>query len=857
MPPEPLDPRTPPLHTPRRIDLHVHTLASSVSGEAALEAIACPECYSSPADVYAQAKRGGMDFVAITDHDTLDGALSLAGRDDLLVGEELTCWFPEDHCKIHLLLYGIDPGTHERVQALADDLYRVAEFVERERIAHAVAHPLYRQNDRLERWHLDRLILLFKGFECLNGAHSSLHRESLEAVLDRLTPAEIARLGDQHHLLPRWDRPWEKSRTGGSDDHGLVNVGRTWTEFPGQTGTIAEVLACLREGRCRPGGEAGSSLKLAHAFYAVGARYATGARSPTSAARRSRRSPTVSILHSLIGETAPTPQRGRRVRDAFLGAARHAARALARPLRRRRPRELGGTALLAELFSRSVATRIGQHPPLLEALRAGLPPLGEHREVFTLLESLNADVADGIADAAERHLGRGEGMKLFDLLSTVAAQQFVLAPYYFALFHQNKERRHLPSLTNLPSRKDPRDLRIGLFTDTFDEINGVARFIRDMGEQATRAGRAFHVATSTEQTRFTLPNRENFRPTLSRAMPYYPELKLSLPPVLHMLEWADRQQFDVIHVSTPGPVGLVGWLAAKMLRVPVLMTYHTDFPAYVENLTGDHRLTSGMSWYMSWFYRNAASVFSRSQSYQQNLRSLGVPERRLLTIVPGINTAKFNPTRRDPRLLASLGVTRRHTLLYAGRVSLEKNLPLLLEAFRLLCARRDDVTLVVAGDGPYLDTLRRELANLPARCLGFQSDEQLGGLYASCDLFVFPSRTDTLGQVVMEAQASGLPAIVSDEGGPKETVADQISGLVLPATDPSAWCDAIDRLLDDPATRQRFSRSAVTRSSRYSLAATFEHFWHEHARVLEPPDASLPAPRLAPSPTEHPHAVGT
>ena len=260
----------------KRADLHCHSDASNKAAEAALNAIQCPECYSRPEEVYAQARRRGMDFVTITDHDSIAGVLRIvAGRPDVFVGEELTCWFPEDGCKMHVLVYGITPEDHAALQSLSDNIYDVADYVERHDLAHAVAHPIYRQNEKLERWHLERLLLLFKGFECLNGAHSGLHREAFEPVLDRLTRAEVQKLSERHGLSPRWPEPWKKSRVGGTDDHGLLNIGRTWTEFPPGTETVDDVLTCLRDGRCRPGGEAGGSAKLAHTFYSVAVRYYT------------------------------------------------------------------------------------------------------------------------------------------------------------------------------------------------------------------------------------------------------------------------------------------------------------------------------------------------------------------------------------------------------------------------------------------------------------------------------------------------------------------------------------------------------------------------------------------------------
>src|SRR5687768_10928366 len=122
----------------RRADLHCHSDASNKAAEAALNAIHCPECYSRPDEVYAQAKRRGMDFVTITDHDSVEGVLRIVDEHgDVFVGEELTCWFPEDDCKMHVLVYGISREDHDALQSLAENIYDVAEYVERQSIAHA------------------------------------------------------------------------------------------------------------------------------------------------------------------------------------------------------------------------------------------------------------------------------------------------------------------------------------------------------------------------------------------------------------------------------------------------------------------------------------------------------------------------------------------------------------------------------------------------------------------------------------------------------------------------------------------------------------------------------------------------
>lgn len=815
---------------PKRIDMHCHSDASNKTSEAALNAIHCPESYSDPKDVYAQAKRRGMDFITITDHDSVEGVLTIADRKDVLVGEELTCWFPEDHCKMHVLVYGIHREDHQKLQSLAKNIYDVAEYIERNKIAHSVAHPIYRQNDKLERWHLERLLLLFKGFECLNGAHSGLHRDAFEPLLDRLTREQIARLSEVHGLLPRWPEPWHKARTAGTDDHGLLNVGRTYTEFPPETETIDDLLHCLRVGRCQPGGEAGTSAKLAHTFYSVAIRYySRHVMAPGSAPNFA-----TSILQTFAGER-PAPKKTELAKAFIRSKVKKIGRKIVAPFIREDSKSSQGSGIIKQLFLKSAAKRLPEYSDLLKTADAGLPPLGEHDRMFEFVSKINADVTRGIADAIKKSVDDASFTGLFDSIAAVLAQQFVMMPYYFCVFHQNKERNLLRRITGQKDQRHRNELKIALFCDTFDEINGVSRFIRDMGKLAASRGQQLVVHTCSakmrEDRKFDF--RHNFDPTLSRQMPFYPELSMNLPPVLEILEWADRMQFDAVHVSTPGPMGLCGWIVSKMLRVPMLATHHTDFPAYLEKFTGDHRVTHGTKGYLEWFYSQASAVLSRSSAYRFKLHDLGVEESKIRVLPAGIDTSIFQP------VMAQKSDKLR--LLFVGRVSVEKNLPLLTNVFKQLCAQRSDVELIIAGDGPYRETMQKELADCPVQFLSYQNDAQLPSLYSSADLLIFPSTTDTLGQVVMEAQACGLPAIVSHLGGPKETVIDEITGLVLPSLETDAWVQAVDSLLNDPSRRGQMSREAIRNSQKFSLEKTFECFWDAHAdAVLAEERADIP-----------------
>jgi len=831
---------SPACDSPIRADLHCHSSASSEAGEAILGAIRCPESFSDPHEVYARARRRGMRFVTITDHDCIDGVAKLAGRPGVVTGEELTCFFPEDRCKIHLLIWGITSRHHDALQASAGDIYQVARYVEENQLAHAVAHPVYRQNDKLELWHLERLLLLFKGFECLNGSHSLLHRQAFEPLLDELTPRRIGELSEKHRVNPLWPDPWYKARTGGSDDHGLFNIGRTWTEFPADTDSVPKLLSCLREGRCAPGGETGSSLKLAHNFYGVGIRYAT---------RRMVKSPnsTTALLQALVGE------RPLRKRDLIRAAIGRSASAVGGRLRRPlgASRQRSGFTLLADLLCGSIRREMPARPALLQALRAGESPFAQHQAMFDLICQLDRAATEGVAQSVAAAIANGRVGPVFDAISAVVAQQFFLLPYYFSLFHQNRERPVLDRVTGR-SRLLTRDaLSVGVFTDTFEETNGVSRFLQTMGGEALKQGRSLTIHTCTAEPKLAAPYRKNFQPLVSCPLPGYPQIALSLPPLAQVLDWADRQQFDAIHVHTPGPMGLCGLIAAAMLRIPLLGTYHTDFPNYVDNLTGDHRLTVAAESYMAWFYGKAQTVLSRSRRYERVLHDLGIAPSKVRMIPPCVNGETFHPRGRDVNLWNDLRIRQPYRILYVGRVSAEKNLAMLAQVFRRVCGRRCDVALVVAGDGPFVETFRGQLGGLPAYFLGHQGDDRLAPLYASSDLLVFPSCTDTLGQVVLEAQAAGLPVLVSDEGGPAEMMDDALTGLVLPANNVGAWVEAIDRLLSDDALRLRMSRTAPHRVARCTPARTFDAYWDEHVRAAG--EAAAKHAAVPPAPVSKSH----
>lgn len=380
-------------------------------------------------------------------------------------------------------------------------------------------------------------------------------------------------------------------------------------------------------------------------------------------------------------------------------------------------------------------------------------------------------------------------------------------------------------------------MRICLFTDTLADVNGVSRFIQNVAAQALRAGRDLHVLTSTRFACPDQPNIHNFAPVYSRPMPGYANLDAALPPARAVLRRASALAPDAVHVSTPGAVGLLGLWFARREKLPVLGVYHTDFPAYIDHLFGDEAFTWLTAAWMRFVYKRFARIFTRSDDYARSLVSLGIDRSRLLRLLPGIDTDVFHPRWRDPGVWGRLGVDGEAVkVLYVGRVSVEKNLPVLAKVWpraRRECLRRGvRAQLVVVGDGPYRLEMEAELGVEGAVFLGFRFGQELSAIYASSDVFVFPSVTDTLGQVVMESQSAGLPVVVTDRGGPAEVVEHGKTGFVLPASDHGAWVRVLADLASDAGLRRRMGASAHEKIRPLSIRHSFEHFWSVHAEAL-------------------------
>jgi glycosyltransferase involved in cell wall biosynthesis len=796
-----------------RCDLHVHSRYSARSEEWLFRRFDFPDSYSDPVEIYRQLRAAGMSFVTITDHDTIDGVLQIADQPQSFVSAQVTTYFPQDPCKIHLLIWDITEAQFRDISALRGNILELQGYLHQRAIAHAVAHPLYSINGKLDASHLERLILLFKHFEGINGLRDALLSDLAQSILGGLRREKIEELANRHNLAPTHAEPWRKIMVGGSDDHGGMFLASAFTETP-EAASPADFLAHVRAGRCTAHGRGGTPLTLSHGFYNTLGTFIQDR------------------FHERLGPSAPLLEtmfsRFMEGRDPTEFTLKEKASFVAQGILSGKIFDLvkrGNVSLWKELsgyFSQpEVKAMLAETTEAVEA---------PERRTFLIANRVCEQLAFRFFEKFVQQLSGGNVIESIQALSGLAPIVVVLAPYIYGFSSQAPSRRWLRDMClQLTGEVPPvlQNRKRAWFTDTLEDVNGVATTIRKMATAAKAAGEELVVVTSLGEVH---PDRlavRNFRPIGEFELPEYELQKLSFPPILRVLDYVQQEQFTEIIISTPGPMGLVGLLAGKMLNVRTSGIYHTDFPEYIRILTEDKFLES-LAWtYMRWFYGQQDTVFVNSEQYRQKWMERGIEPAKLQILPRGLDTELFTPARRDPDFWTRFsGRTRRShevVLLYVGRVSKEKDLDVLAAAYRQLREAGVPVQLFVIGVGPYAEALAKMLPD--AVFTGYLAGEELATAYASADVFVFPSTTDTFGNVILEAQAAGLPAVVSDAGGPQELVQHGVNGFVTKALDADAIAGALRRLVEDPELRARMREAARQSVADRSWPLAFRRFW--------------------------------
>lgn len=806
-----------------RIDLHVHSKHSTRPSQWILKKIGCPESFTEPLQIYRIAKSRGMSHVTITDHNTIDGALEIAHLPDTFIGEEITTYFPENGCKIHVLALDIDEKRHAEIQKLRENIYELTAYFQRENILNIVAHPLYAVNDRLGIEQFEKLLLLFRNFE-LNGARNQRENDCLKAVVDRTTQGLIEELADRYDMAPLYENPWQKRLWGGSDDHSSLNIARTYTTID------LSVHAGIAEASgghvaINVVGRPATPLTMAHNLYGIAYQFYRDKFNLNQYADKDplmrfldrnlrvdeNRSPGVFSKIYLLWQYRREKKNKAPLSDSLISLLKHETRQL----------------IEEDRFSYETATPANDF-------------IENERRWFSFVNRASKGVMLHFGNHLLDHLSGANVFNIFATLGSAGGMYTLLAPFFvaFAQFSKDRELTDVVGRRFLGNDFAPRvgvagELKIAHFTDTFYEVNGVALTLRQQAKLAVHNRKPFVLVTCyNDPDSQNAPGVRNFVPIGQYELPEYPEQKIFYPPLLEMLEFCFQENIDAIHIATPGPVGLAALAIAKILKLPISGTYHTSIPQYTQILTGDETMEA-LAWkYVLWFYEQLDTIYAPSKNTLDELVEKGIDRSKIRTYPRGIDIERFNPAKRNGQMKKCFGIDREIKFLYVGRVSKEKNLHLLVEAFKEIVASGSKAHLVVVGDGPYLEELRRETQGLPCHYSGYLEGDDLPQIYASADIFVFPSTTDTFGNVVLEAQASGLPVIVTDQGGPCENILPGTTGLVVAGDSVVSLKEAMLTLMQDRERLRRMGMEARKFVETRSFDAAFLETWEIYGREL-------------------------
>ena len=798
-----------PTPTMSKADLHLHSRYSDRPSEWILRKLGIPDSLSNPRKLYEVLRSGGHDFVTLTDHNTLGAAKDLKGLEGFIPGIEITTYFPEDRCKVHLLAWNLGNKEAEEIERLRPNIFELATFLRQEAIVHAVAHPLLHLDGKMKPEHFEKLILLFQLFEKTNGLRSPFGQEVAYACCSSLSEKKIRELSERHGLEPVGATPWKKSWMGGSNDHCGLYAGRVWTEVAGAR-DVESFLRGVEEGAGVVHGTGGDPARLVNGLFHVIFDYLrekVGHQAPRGSDLLLR------VINRFLAGENP-------LEISFLDKARYAVEMVAsgKVFEFWKSPEGGLSKELSAYLTRSTTRQELQR--VLES-----EPVPERRS-FRLASKVMNDVGFQIVTRFLKKAEKGDFLGGLEPLAGVLPLGLATAPYLYSFHTLRNDRKMWGEVSERFLGQRPKNLQNhcrGWFTDTLEDVNGVARTIRTMAAAGREGGADITILTSRPGF---CPEEGvvNFQPVGVFTIPEYDLQKLSFPPILEVVDHVAQKGYTELILSTPGPMGLAGLLAANVLGLRTSAIYHTDFPQYARFLSEDDPLVEGIAWnYMHWFYSQMDRVYVNSQSYLERWVEKGLAREKLAILPRGLDTELFSTSHRKEDFWKKRGAKCK-VALYVGRISKEKELDFLA---RVATGMEKNVAISFAfvGEGPFLEELKRKVPQ--GIFTGVLRGEALSQAYASADLFVFPSTTDTYGNVVVEAMASGLPVVVSDQGGPSELLRDSQDGEKVVTGDVGRWISAIERLsLGQNSVKEREARRQRTVMGR-SWSDAFDRFWND------------------------------
>jgi len=850
-----------PLKDCLRMDLHCHDFNSDVPDELWGRILGLPETWLKTKHLVRCLQGNGCDVITVTNHNNARSCWELMEKgQDVLAAAEFTCHFPEYDLFVHVLTYGFTPEQEVELNRMRGNIYEFLRYTAAHDIPVILPHPMYfyTRNEHIDLELFEKLAVLFERFEVLNG-----QRDQWQSVLtlnwvNSLTPEKIRSYAGKHGLDPADfgvdpDRP--KVLTGGSDDHMGIFAGEcgSYLYVPDlskrlKTSKPSELaLEAIRDNRIVPFGYVAENQKLNIALLDYFSQVATHIEDPGLLRIMFHRGETSDKLACFAISNLLLEMQKHRNTQKFYDCI-HAAlqgRKLSKLVKWNTKKDYRFCIRYLEQIS---ASKNKSPEEFIKTVNQTIPRLFTELNLLMIkrvkkASLINADnklenfsteeiarkfeipsQLTGLFDGGHSKPGfSGLNIgKLLDSLSFPVLVSIVLLGTTFAstrLLYQN--RRFLNDFAaHIGSAEHPR--RALYLTDTLRDKNGVSSSLSGKLREIQRADLPvdFLICHADAEPE---PHLHVVRPLTSFSVADFGEQEFRLPDFMEVARIFYEGGYDRIVCSTEGPMALVSLLIKSMFNVPGYFFMHTDWIDFIKDNTDlSQHERDRIRRFLRFFYQQYTGVFVLNNEHRSWLTGHQMQLDNDRVFLTAHHTQPPDPAVQAicKSELFDGASDDLPVLLYAGRLSREKGLFDLPEMVARIRQSVPDVRIVIAGTGPAEAELKKVLPD--ALFLGWVDKARMKSLYAGLDLFVFPSRFDTFGNVVLEAFTYGMPVIAYNCKGPKDIIQHGINGYLV--EDVESMAVQVASFFGDAAHRSMMQKNAVRRSYDYQAEPIMRRF---------------------------------
>jgi glycosyltransferase involved in cell wall biosynthesis len=845
-----------------RLDMHCHDRNSDVPDELWGRILGLPETWLKTGKLVKCLQGNGCDVITVTNHNNARSCWELLDKgEDVLVGAEFTCHFPEYQLFVHVLAYGFTPAQEAELNHRRENIYGFLRYAAAEDIPVVLPHPMYfyTRNDRIDLELFEKMAVLFERFELVNG-----QRDQWQSVLTLnwirgITPEKIRAWANKHDLEPADygvdpDRP--KALTGGSDDHMGI--------FAGECGTLLHVpdlakrlkkekpsalaLEAIRASRVSPYGSVGENQRLNIALLDYFTQVATHIKDPGLLRIFFHRGETSDKLACFTISNLMLEMRKHKNTQKFYDAI-HCA------LHGKKVKKLvkwnakKDYRFCIDYLEQIAESRQKSPEDFMATVNRAIP-------------ELIAGLSQLIISRLEKSGLGGSKHKLSKITSEEIVRHFEIPSHLTTLIFGNKNSQPgLSSLnisTVLDSLSFPVLVSIVLlgtsmgstrllyqnrqFLNDFAEHIGNSHFprralyltdtLRDKnGVSSSLSAKLVEIQRKDLPIDFLIchadvqpePHLHVVRPLTSFSFPDLGEQEFRIPDFMEIARIFYEGGYDRIVCSTEGPMAIMSLMIKHMFNVPNYFFMHTDWLDFIKHNTDlNQHERDRIRRALRFFYKLYKGVFVLNTDHRQWLtgHEMQLDEDQVFLTAHYTQPCDESVKPVDKRELFPDATADTPVLLSAGRLSQEKGIFDLPEIMARVRENLPDARLVIAGTGPAEKELKEQLPE--ALFLGWVEKSRIRELYAGLDMFVFPSRFDTFGNVALEAFTYGMPVIAYNCKGPKDIIEDGASGYLVEDIDQMG--ERITAFFADGAARKAMRKRAMQRSLAYQAEPIMQRF---------------------------------